>query len=166
MIDHYIRSYYRDKIIRTILESGICLTVCGQGWEQLKETYPENLNILGTEGLDIEDNVRLIANSRILLNILPSFKNGTHERIFTAMLNKCICLTNPNIYFEEHFKDNEEILYYRLDNLETLPLIIGHALQNPDKMKQLVDKAYILASDNYTPKHISRYVLKEMGVEL
>jgi len=164
ILDHYIRSYYRDKIIRTILDAGITLTVCGQGWEQLKETYSENLNVIGTEGLDIEDNVKLIANSKILLNILPSFKNGTHERIFTSMLNKCICLTNPNQYFEQHFKDKEEILYYRLDALETLPAIIEHALLSSDEMSQITERAYQVALDNYSMKHVAGIVLKQMGV--
>lgn len=164
-VDLYIKSYYRYKIVHELLDAGICLTVCGEGWEQLKDIYYDKLTIIDSDSNDIEENMKIISDSKILLNIEPAYHNGTHERIFTAMQNKCVCLTNSNLYLEQNFMDNEEMLYYHLNKLDTLPAMIKNALDNPVKLIDITKKAYETLLSTYSSKQIARHVLNTMGFE-
>jgi|GEM_PF-337451 hypothetical protein len=163
-VDHMIRDWRRDLIVRSILDGGIEVTVCGKGWSKLKEHYP-NLNIIGDQGIDIDENVKIIANSKILFNTFPNFKNGTHERIFTAMRNGCVCLTDSNIYTQEHFTENENIVYYDLMKPERLKDIINDILNNPEKAKIIAENGRQKAITEYSEKATAKHVLKFMGLE-
>jgi hypothetical protein len=163
-VDQYLRDYYRHNIITEILNSGISLMVSGTGWSELKTVYPNLLCVL-SEGVDIEENISVIANSKILLNILPSFKNGTHERIFTAMMNGCICLTNENQFLIDNYKDNDEIVYYDINYLENLPDIIRNLLNNPQESKKIAEQGREKVRDEYGFTKTAKQILTIMGCE-
>ena len=164
-VDLWVRSYQRDLIVRTILDAGINLTVSGKGWEPLEEIYKDNLHNVGREGLDIEENIKVIADSKILFNTFPNFKNGTHERIFTAMRNGCVCLTDPSGYTMEHFEDGENIIYYDLDKISEIPSIIQNILNNPIEAKRIAENGLAKASVEYNEKNTSKHILTFMGLE-
>lgn len=165
LTDLYVRDYYREKIVRSILDAGIPLIVCGKGWEKLKEEYLELLAIVGDGGLDIEDNVKLISDSKIIINVFPSIKNGTHERIFTAMRNCSICFSNSNKYLNENFSDGDNIVLYDIDKIDEIPDKIKWILNEPDKAKIIAENGYHKAYKEYDEKHTARRVLDIMGME-
>lgn len=166
-VDHYVRDYRRDKIVRTILKAGIKLTVSGSGWDGLKEIYGDDLEVLGVGGLDIIDNIRSIANSKILLNIIPNYKNGTHERVFTAMMNGCVCLTDSTGYlFDNNFKDNETIVFYDVNQIDKIPSKIFELLNKPEKAKFIAENGYQKVLNEYNDKSMARRILNIMGYEL
>ncbi len=164
-VDQYIRDYHRHSVITEILNAGISLTVSGAGWSELKEQYPQYLNILSEEGMDIEENLTVIANSKILLNVLPTFQNGTHERVFTAMMNGCICLTNDNHFFKVNFEENKEIVYYDIDNLKRLPGIIQDILDQPAKAVGIAEGGRQRIQGEYGFDNLAKQILSFMGCE-
>lgn len=163
-VDHYVRDWRRDSIVRTILKAGIDITVSGKGWDDLKREYP-NLHIIGEAGLDIEENIEAIANSKILFNTFPNFKNGTHERIFTAMRNGCVCLTDPSGYLLEQFENNEDLVYYDIDKIDRLPAIVRDLLENPEKAMRIAENGYKKACMEYNEKNTAKRILEFMGYE-
>lgn len=164
-VDQWVRNYRRDKIIRTILDAGINITVSGKGWEHLESIYKGNLQVIGRDGLDIEENIRQIADSKILINTFPEFKNGTHERIFTAMINGCVCLTDASGYTLEHFQNYEHLVYYNLDNIHEIPNIILDLLNNPMKAEKIAQNASLKASTEYSVKNNAKRILDVIGLQ-
>ncbi len=165
IVDQYVRDYQRNRVITTILESGIGLTVAGAGWSILKERYSDKIELLSEKGLDIEENIKVIANSKIILNVLPGFKNGSHERVFTALMNECICLSDKNQFFAEQFIDGQEIVYYDMEHLERLPEIIHMILQNPENAKQIAVQGRDKVKDEYGFSNLAGKILNTMGYE-
>jgi spore maturation protein CgeB len=86
--------------------------------------------------------LELIADSKILLNIMPWFKGGIHDRVLSAMVNKTVCISDTNEYLEENFVEGENILLYCFDHLEALPEKINHLLSNPMKAKEIAECGY------------------------
>jgi hypothetical protein len=138
-VNHYIRAYFRDKIIRTIVESGIKIHVSGNGWDNFKSAYRENLI---EEHNDWYTGKKLIANAKITLNVMPWFKGGSHDRVGTAMMSGSVLLTDTNEWFENHFKDMEDIVLFRLDHLEELPGKIRWLLENEDRAAAIAEAGY------------------------
>lgn len=165
IVDKYVRDYHRNRIVTTILESGIGMTVAGVGWSVLKEKYPDALNLISKDGLDIEENIKVIANSRILLNVLPGFQNGSHERVFTALMNECVCLSDKNLFFKECFVDKQEIVYYDLNHLEQLPEIINSILQDSKSAQRIAEQGREKVKDEYGFPNLTKKILNMMGYQ-
>ena len=112
-IDSIIRSRFREKVIRTIVDAGIIVHVYGDNWSDMKCLHPENL-IIHSKVSYIES-VELMGNVKISMNIMPWFKKGFHDRIPTAMLSGCVCVTDSSSYIEEKFKDGTDIILYDMN---------------------------------------------------
>lgn len=159
--DYYVRAYYRRKIVTLLVDAGIRVHVAGNGWEDLYPVCPENLVLMGS--VDFEKTADLIANAKILLNNMPSFKNGIHDRVLTAMQNGAVCVTDYSTYVDSHFQDGKELVFYRLEELEMLPRIIEQLLKNPDRAKKIAKRGQDKVQKEYTWEiFVKKYVLDQL----
>lgn len=140
-LDLYNRTYFRGRTVQTLVDQGITVHVFGNAWEKLPVKRPECLVCSGRQ-LDSAGCVEVIRNAKLALNTMPWFKDGAHDRIFTAMLNGAVSLTDPSIYLKERFQDGEDLLFYELKELEELPAIAEDALIHPSRMERLTEAVY------------------------
>ena len=89
-------------------------------------------------------------DSKIVLNQLANFKAGASERIFEAMLQGAVALTDDSLYLKENFKDCTDIRFYSLEQLEKLPEIVHDILSNSELTDTLRQNAYQKASTAHT----------------
>lgn len=159
--EYYLRGYYRAKIIRLLVDAGLNVTVAGGDWAKLFPEHPENLVILGA--IDMMETGNLIADCKILLNVMPWFKEGLHDRVPTAMLNGAVCVTDSTTYTDTHFQDNEDIVLYRLDELDKLPGKCRYLLEHTDEAKVIAQAGKHKAEREYTwERFVTDYILKWM----
>lgn len=150
LIDTYIRAYYREKVIKELINSGFKVTVTGKGWNEFQSYNKENIIVISEEGLDITEVVELIANSKICLNIAPSLTRGMHERLLTAMINKSVCVTPYNNYLSKYFTDEESILYIKLSEISKIINDIKNILNNDELGRKISNKAYELTVNRHS----------------
>lgn len=147
-IDTYIRFYYREKTVQLLVDNGIHVHCIGHGWDKLVCAHPENLTY--------EKNqyslacLERMADARLSLNIMPWFKDGAHDRVFNAMANGSVCITDHSKYLDEILEDNENVIFYDLKHLDELPKKIKALLANPSKMENISKKGYKLAMKHHT----------------
>lgn len=159
--EYYLRGYYRQKVVQLLLEAGIRVHVAGKGWEGLavKEEFRKNLIIL--DAMDMEKTGDVTANSKILLNVMPWFKDGIHDRIPTAMHNGAICVTDSSTYIDAKFQDMENIVMYRLEETDKLADKVKWLLAHPDRAKQIAEAGRQKAQTEYTwEKFVMDRILK------
>lgn len=148
-LDMYNRTYFRERTVQTLVNSGVTVHVFGKDWEKLPVEKPEHLICSGRQ-LDSAGCVEVIRNTKIALNTMPWFKDGAHDRIFTAMLNGAAALTDPSIYLKERFTDGKELRFYELEKLEELPAVVEDMLGHPARMRQLTETVYEQAAQQDT----------------
>ena len=159
--EYYLRSYYREKIIRLLVDAGLHVTVAGTGWDSVFPEGLDNLTLLGE--VDMEKTADLTANAKILLNVMPWFKDGLHDRIPTAMHNGAVCVTDSSSYIDEHFIDNENIVIYRLSELDSLPNKCQYLLDHPKKAGEIAKAGQRKAELEYTwEQFVNNYLLKRL----
>lgn len=122
LADSYVRQYFRYLIIKTIAEAGIKIELYGDGWSELECNAKENLII--HEPVSFREAGEIMNDSKIVLNVMPWFKKGSHERVFMAMLSGAICMTDESTYINQEFTDNIDIVTYSLKRLYELPVKI------------------------------------------
>lgn len=128
LADVYVRQYFRFLIIKTLAEAGIKIELYGEGWGNLKCSAKENLIV--HEPVSCREACDIMNESKIVLNVMPWFKKGSHERIFMAMLSGAVCITDESTYINEQFADNVEIITYSLNRLAELPMKIKFLLKD------------------------------------
>lgn len=138
-IDIYIRSYYRDMILSKIAKQGYELHIYGFGWEDFSCSSLQNVHI--HPSTDYESILDIMGDSKIVLNVMPWFKNGSHERILNAMLNGAICLTDTSKWITDHFVPYSDIAVYSLSNTDEMLNIIDNLLHDDAMAKYITENA-------------------------
>lgn len=158
--DIYVRAVNRSKCIAEAIKlaskSDTELIICGNDWEK----YPgiEELNIKVINGMDYMRNVELIASSRMILNILPGFRNGTHDRIFTAMQNASVAVSDSNNYIEETI-GHEAILTYDINNLESSFEQLLSNIMDENKMASISECGQNLTKEKYSWRSLAENII-------
>lgn len=160
-LDQYQRNYMRQSIAERLLQSGIEVSVVGAGWSKYEGKGKENLKIISDTGVDIVEVIRLMQRSKIVLNN-TNILDGMHERIFSAMLAKAVCVTNEFNLLNNFFANGRELVTFPLNNLEVLPDIVKGLLENPAKAKKIADAGYEAAMHKHTWEHRGEQIVKWM----
>lgn len=98
--------------------------------------------------IEINELIDYLKNKKIELVVayMCYFENGSHERVFSAMLNDALVVSNKNNYSFNMYKDKESIIYYDAGNFNNLVSNVKYYLQNEDERNQVVNKAYDITS--------------------
>lgn len=148
-IDWMVRMYYRGKTVQTLVDAGLDVHVLGRGWENHPCAEADNLHILSGR-INLADTFDYMRDARINLNVMPWFKEGTHDRIFNTMLRHSICLTDSSTWIDSHFEDGRDIVLYDLKHLDKLPEIADYWLNHINEAQALIENAYAKTAQNYT----------------
>lgn len=154
LVDLLIRTYFRGEIVRTLAEADIKVHVFGADWDKLACKKP--WNIIKNEGqesggmLSSALCVEAVRNAKISLNVMPWFKDGAHDRIFTAMLQRTVALTDDSRYLREEFADGKDIAFFSLMKPDKLPDIIYGLLRDEENAACIAENGYMRAKRAHT----------------
>ncbi len=157
-IDSYIRAYNRTSILDKLTSSGIKVDVFGNGWENYNCKHPELLTLHGS--IPYNEAIRVMQNSKIIINPLPLFRDGSHERVFTSMLCNAICMSDYNTYLSEEFTHGEDIIFFEMTDLDNMVDNINSVLSNDNLAKLIIQNGYKKAKELHLWKHRSTEILK------
>lgn len=161
-MDGMLRSFARATVIKTLADNDVKVHIYGEGWEYLA-CKQENLII--HPRIAFEETIPLIADAKIALNIMPWFKSGAHDRIYTAMLNGTVCMTDTSEYLLDTLEDGKNVLFYSLKELQKLPDKIRNWLENEEELEQVADAGYTYAKDQHTWKSRVEALIRMMEAE-
>lgn len=148
LADSYVRHYFRQLIIKTIVEAGIQVEVYGQGWNEFHCNADENLII--HEPVSYLEAYDIMDDTKIVLNVMPWFKKGSHERIFMAMLSGAVCVTDTSTYIDRMFTDTIDIVKYSLNGISGLPMKLKKILEDDVYAETIAAAGYKNAYNNHT----------------
>ncbi|MBA1433202.1 MAG: glycosyltransferase family 1 protein [Epsilonproteobacteria bacterium] len=142
----YVRAYNRNLLIEKLLKCGMKITVCGNGWESLAKKY-KNLDYKGA--LNIEDVITLTQKAKVCIHAYTNLTRGTHERIFTAMLNYSVVFTDRSSYLDKYYSDDASLLYYNIKTLDRDIKRLQEYLLNDVKVFKIASSAYDITNKNH-----------------
>ena len=137
-----VSAVYREKLIGSIVNSGLYLDVFGDSWYESPFCDSPFLRI--HPALDSNDISKIYADSKISLNIMTWHKDSITERVLDAMSSGSIVITDRTDSMMKEFSSGKDILYYSLNNIESVPgLIRDHiddeAMAKRGRQKVLAD---------------------------
>ena len=159
--EYYLRGYYREQIVKTLIREGVKVHIAGEGWEKLavEEKYKDNLVLMGS--LDMQQTGDITSNSKILINVMPWFKDGIHDRVLTAMHNGTVCVSDSSSYIDSKFENMENIVLYNLKQIDEIPNKVKWLLNNLDRAEKIAESGKKKVLLEYTwDKLVLDYIIK------
>ena len=141
-IDLYVRSVYRAGIVAGIADRGIRVHCTGKDWDLCPCDHPENIISTG-ESVSSRECLEAMKLAKVSLNMMPWFKAGAHDRVFSAMLMGSCLVSDSSEYLDEIMPGAEHYMKYELTTPEE------SARRAADRVEELLknmDKAYDIAS--------------------
>ncbi len=165
-VDWCRRMKYRHKVVRTLLDNDIKV----EFWLNSKDKFfNEYSNFKDNGKLPYLEIVEKIAESKILLQDLYPVKNGGSERVFNAMLNRTLVISNRNSFANDELIDGVNIIYYDANNLNELVEKVRFYTENYDLAQPIIENAYKLVSEKHTWKNRAEelinmyYIMKDLN---
>lgn len=139
--------HFREKVIARVLDSGYSLHVYGEEWREYGEKRD---NLILHPQVTVNESLKELQKARIGLNIMSWHKAGMTERIANIMLSGAVCLSDETVFLREQIRDGEEILLFRLSQLEEIPGMLDTVLGNEEKRREISGKGYEKALREFT----------------
>lgn len=158
-MDGMLRSHARAEVIRTLANRDVKVHIYGEGWQFL-DCKQENLIL--HDRIPFDETIPLTADARIVLNVMPWFKSGVHDRVYSAMLNGCVSLTDGSEYLDRTLRDGAQAIFYSLKELEQLPAKIKKYLQEPERLQQIARQGYEYAKITQTWQYRAKQLAEIM----
>ena len=147
-VDALRRNYKRTSLIKGLIQNNLSVDIWGAGWEHL-DIISQNKNLIRLHGTINYNEVKyVLRNSKILLNDLPFYYNGSHERVFMGMQCGTIVATEKSNFFEECFKKDAEIIFYNSYDIKSLVSTVGILQEDEKSAKHIIDNAYNISIDH------------------
>ena len=129
----------------------------GKGWEEIASEGRGKIRI--HPEVPFVEAPGIYRNSKMVLNIMPLFRDGSHDRIPTALLSGAAALTDPTLFLQENFTEKREIWYYDISKPELLPETVENILSEPEEVYQSVvngkrKASAILSWDSFAKKFL------------
>lgn len=151
VVDSFATSFYREKTIETLVESGVNVTVCGRGWDNCKCFQNPHFHYGGF--IAPSDVAKTMCNSKIVLNTMTWFKDGSHDRVFNGMLARSVAMTDTSGYMKEVIEHRKNGMLFELPEIKELPNFVKEVLGNMNYAQTIADAGYELASKEHKMKH-------------
>ena len=149
--------YYREKVVRTLLNNGVELHVYGDSWNTSPlASHPCLKMHPAVTGDDVS---RIMAESKISLNIMAWHKDGFTERIANSMLNGSVAVSDTSTQLQELFVNGEDLVLFDLDHLDLLPEKIKNLLSAPECLKQISENGMAKIKENHLWSHRAKQLL-------
>ena len=153
LADTYVRAFRRRALVLAADQARLPLHLFGADWDKLR--LPAGSTVTVHPAVPFTESFSLMAHSRITLNLMPEFKAGFHDRVFSALLNGSVAATDPSRLLLQEFTDEAELVFYDVSELpaacERLRLLLGQ----PEKLRHIAD-AGLAAGARYTWPALSR----------
>lgn len=146
IIDTYIRQFFRQKIVDTLIRAGLPIDI--YGWKNAPYTEFENVTL--KDAVTFDEMLEICRSVRFILNVQPWLKSGTQERVFNTMLSGAVAVTDETEYLREKTIDETNILLYNLAEIEKLPAKIQYYMEHEVEAEQLAQNGFELAKKEHT----------------
>ncbi|WP_029232826.1 glycosyltransferase family protein [Butyrivibrio sp. VCB2006] len=126
--------------MKALDEAGVHVEIFGGSW--ICDDYPFSSNISVHDRIDIHELLPKISDSKITLCFMPWFKKGSSEKVFDAMLNGSLCVTDYSDYLGFNYRDGYNIIFFDLNNPKQMAADIKWLLDNPKAAEKIALNGY------------------------
>lgn len=146
-VELIFRGFYREQLIKKLLDAEIEVEVYGNGWENLEHKNKELLHCNGE--IPYERMNEVYGDTKILLNVMPWAKNGFHDRIANGMLNGALVISDDTTYLSECNRIEKKCELFLLEEISSVSKKVQYYLNNEKEAEKIARNGYLWAKENH-----------------
>jgi len=155
-LDSYATSFFREQVVRSLVENGIKVTAYGVGWDQCEWSNNPYLHYGGK--VLAPEILPLMNDAKVVLNTMTWFKAGAHDRIFNGMLAGAAVVTDDSTYLRHECTDGKELVMFKRSEITGMPDRVCDLFGHMEQMQEMADKGLAFARANHTWKNRAEYI--------
>lgn len=157
-IDLYMRFYFRGLAVKMLSEHGFSVHLYGSGWDRLDTGGKENLILHGPT--DTAGCLKAMGEAKISLNIMPWFKEGAHDRVYSGMLSGSVVLSDRSRYMDETIKAGA--CFFDLKKPEGLLRFADEILSKEEASREIAETGQAYAKEHHTWENRTNVLLSHI----
>lgn len=153
-IDLFIRGKDRIELLKSIKDAKVHVfgdrypIANGRGWNDIfNHTIP---HVISHPSVPYSESLGIVEKSKIVLNSVPIFKNGSHERIFTGLACDTFVMTNSNRFIDDNFHKEDGVAVYSLKEIDALNQTLHTYLQDDERRLSAVERGKKKVLEHHT----------------
>ena len=160
-VERFVRAYCREELIRNLMAAGVPLHIWGKGWDELDEYTGSNA--VTYNPVPYHDVAAIYKDSKIVLNVMPWFKNGSDERIAGGMMAGALVCTDHSKFIDELPDIDDMVRFYDILRPQDTAEILFACLDDPEGSARRAKKAAEYAGKNMTTSSVAEKMLAYMN---
>lgn len=157
-LDNYTRGKDRVELVRSISDAkvhvfGDLATDNAVGILNWHHYLASQKNVTVHPPTLFGEGLEILKRAKIVLNSMPFFRDGSHERIFTGLACGCLPITSESVYLREQFVPGEELLFYQSSRRADVNAVVNEWLGNEKMRRQAVEKGRAKVMQHHTWDH-------------
>jgi len=156
-VDLRLRAKTRYESVLWLLKNDIQVNYFGNCENEELRKYR---NFIYHGSIGYEEVLDVMAKSKIIIHDVPCFKNGSHERVFSAMLNGALVVANYNNYSYNIYQDGESIVFYDINNYQDMVDKVKYYLENEQERLRIANNALEITSKYNTWENRADEILR------
>lgn len=142
---HWAEAHARATLLNAVAD--LPVTVIGPVDDSVLDRPAGRMTFLGERPFDeVLDRMR---QTRLLLNSVPVFPEGAHERIWYGMAAGCAVATDPSRFLAADFTDGDSILFWPMET-EEVTATVTEALADPERLQAIAERARRIYAERHT----------------
>ena len=164
-LDNYTRGKDRVELVRSIKNAhvhvfGDLATDNAVGILNWTQYLAGQKNVTVHPATLFGEGMEILKHSKIVLNSMPFFRDGSHERIFTGLACGCLPISSESKYLREQFVEGKELLFYSAKRREAVNELVEEWLGNEKKRREAAAKGREKVMQRHTWDHRLAELLK------
>lgn len=161
-LEMYLKGRSRVDLIKSIQDAEVHIfgSTGGKSWKEIIGKDMPNLVL--HEPVPFAQALEIIQQSKIVLNISPWIRKGSHERVFASLACGSMPLTDENLFFNEHFKNGKDIAMFKYSELPVLNDTINEYLSNAQIRNEIVEKGRKKVMQHHTWDARAKQLIQEL----
>lgn len=164
-LDFYTRGKDRVELIRSITDAEVHVfgqTMIGHpvhtlGWPHY---LGKQSNVTLHQFVPYVHSFDILKQSKICLNSMPFFKDGSHERIFNSLACGALPITSGSKYIEEMFEMGKDLLKYEPGHWLDVNERVNFYLANEKERQKIVESGRKKVMEHHTWDNRAQELLK------
>lgn len=161
LVIQLVMYYYREKVIRSILDAGLSIHVYGDAWAD--SPFADHSGLIRHPEIPAGMSMELLAAAKISLNIMAWHKDGFTERVADSMLAGAVVVSDYSTQLAEYYGD--ETVLFDLKRLDRLPGLLKEMLEDEKRRDAIAEKAREKATRLATWEKRAKELLKLVEME-
>lgn len=154
-VDNYSRGHDRVQLIKSIKNAHVHV-FGGTCWRDEKPILGWSNSLIDMPNVTVHpavpyaESLEIMKKSKIVLNSMPFFKSGTHERIFTSLACGALPITSDNLWVRENFLDGRDLKIYSPKGWDKVNDWVDDYLNHEKKRQEIVDQGRAIVMNDHT----------------